>query len=141
MYWQLVNWTVRLYIVLFAVASTLGNVVVDDGNIGGLTTSVFYLLIPFVFEYFMFVGWLSLADALGNPFRAWADEFEYENYIKGVVGAHLESMHHYIPSTPLDELDAISREIGIRQAAMLSRWDRSTSKDHETVREKLTGFY
>jgi hypothetical protein len=84
-YRQLVNWTVRLYIVLFALSSALGNVVVDDGNIGGLTTSVFYLLIPFVFEYFMFVGWLSLADALGNPFRAWADEFEYENYVKGVA--------------------------------------------------------
>jgi len=80
-YRQLVNWTVRTYMVIFAIAGALGSILTDDGNLGGLTPSVFFLLVPFAFEYFMFVGWLSLADALSNPFRAWADEFEYENYV------------------------------------------------------------
>lgn len=139
-YRQLVNWTVRGYMVIFAVAGALGSILTDDGNLGGLTTSVFFLLVPFAFEYFMFVGWLSLADALGNPFRAWADEFEYENYVKGVaLGSNLCITTARDACTPLEEVESISKSVEKKQAATLSRWEDSAS-DHESLRERLTGL-
>lgn len=36
----------------------------------------------FAFEYFLYVGWLTVADAVGNPYRAWADQLDWDNYIK-----------------------------------------------------------
>jgi hypothetical protein len=38
----------------------------------------------FAFEYLLFVGWLTVADAIGNPFRMWTDELDWENYVKGL---------------------------------------------------------
>jgi len=140
-YRQLVNWTVRTYMVIFAVAGALGSIMTDDGNLGGLTPSVFFLLIPFAFEYFMFIGWLSLADALGNPFRAWADEFEYDNYVKSVALTSNQSISKSRDAcTPLDEMAKISPNVAKKEATTLSQWKHCTKADREPLRKKLTGF-
>lgn len=141
-YRQLVNWTVRVYLVMFAIAGAVGSILHDDGSsLGGLTPSVFYLLVPFSFEFFMFVGWLSLADALGNPFRAWKDEFEYENYVKSVA----LSSNQWITAargacTPLSNIEMVARNLESRLEATLAQWDQPTKGRHESLREKLTGF-
>jgi len=43
----------------------------------------------FAFEYFLFVGWLTASDAMGNPFRCWADELEWINFVKRISKSSL----------------------------------------------------
>lgn len=37
-----------------------------------------------IHRYFLFVGWLTVADALGDPFRSWSDEYDWEHFVKAL---------------------------------------------------------
>jgi hypothetical protein len=106
MYRQLVQLTVRLYMVIFligdgllalyhaislaeteaeAVLEILGEEAEEEylrENLTSYFKSLYFMILPFAFEYFVFVGWMSAADALGNPFRDWADSLEWEANVK-----------------------------------------------------------
>jgi len=142
-YRQLVNWTVRTYMVFFAVAGCLRSIIDDDGNLGGLTPSVFLLLLPFSFELFMFLGWLFLADALGNPYRSWTDGFEYEKYVQSVSLTSNQTITASRDACPpLDQVDKVAPSLKERQAATFARWEKELDDQnhHEPLRELLTGF-
>ena len=106
MYRQMVQMTVRLYMVIFLIGDGLlalyhgitlaeqeaENVLEEFGeeaeekylreNLPKYFNSLYYMILPFAFEYFVFVGWMSAADSLGNPFRDWADSLEWETNVK-----------------------------------------------------------
>ncbi len=85
-YRQLVNTTVRFYIIILILNEGLAALSLayeaGAGNPNDHMHSVFWMILPFLFEYFLFVGWLTLADALANPFRQYADELDWEDYVK-----------------------------------------------------------
>jgi hypothetical protein len=101
-YRQLVNVTVRMYMIVLLLAGILTEKLEDRGDsLGSLSTGSFWFILLFGFEYFLFVGWLTVADALGNPFRSWSDELDWEVYVKALFesslllssGFHDESLH------------------------------------------------
>ena len=62
-YRQLVNFTVRVYMMVIAAAGGFANLRVSDRQGTVLVDpSIMWFLLSFVFEYFLFVGWLSIAD-------------------------------------------------------------------------------
>ena len=82
-YRQLVNITVRFYVVILILnegLSALG--LYYEAGYANNANSVFWMTLPFVFEYFLFVGWLTLADALANQFRDWSDAFDWIDYVQ-----------------------------------------------------------
>jgi hypothetical protein len=102
-YRQLVNVTVRTYMLILLLSVTLTEKLEDreDAPAGRLSTASFWIFLSFAFEYFLFVGWLTVADAVGNPYRSWSDELEWEVYVKALYesslllssGFHNESLH------------------------------------------------
>jgi hypothetical protein len=70
-YRQLTNITVRFYMVILLIAAVLFEMT-QEYELGSLSRGSFWIIMVFAFEYFLFVGWLTVADAVGNPFRAWA---------------------------------------------------------------------
>jgi hypothetical protein len=91
-----------MYMIMLLLAGILSEKLEEkDDSLGRLTTGSFWFILLFAFEYFLFVGWLTVADALGNPFRSWSDGLEWEVYVKALYesslllssGFHDESLH------------------------------------------------
>lgn len=93
-YKQLTNVTVRVYMAILLVAATLHEkewvgVSDDEDNLGSLSRGSFWFIMVFAFEYFLFVGWVTVADAIGNPYRYWSDELDWELYVEGLTESSL----------------------------------------------------
>jgi hypothetical protein len=54
----------------------------QDSLYGSLSTGSFWILMVYTFELLLFVGWLTVADAIQNPFRSWADQLDWDDYVK-----------------------------------------------------------
>jgi predicted membrane chloride channel (bestrophin family) len=87
-YRQLTNITVRFYMVILLIAAVSFEMT-QEYEPGSLSRGSFWIIMVFAFEYFLFVGWLTVADAVGNPFRAWADQLDWDDY---VIKLNLNSM-------------------------------------------------
>jgi hypothetical protein len=102
-YRQLVNVTVRTYMIVLLLSAALTEKLEESeaAPAGRLSRASFFIIFVFAFEYFLFVGWLTVADAVGNPYRSWSDELEWEVYVKALYessslyssGLHDESLH------------------------------------------------
>ena len=46
-------------------------------SFGPFDAGCFWEIIKYTFEYFLFVGWLTAATAMSNPFRCWSDEIDW----------------------------------------------------------------
>ena len=79
-YRQLTNITVRFYMIILLIAAVLFEMS-QDYESGSLSRGSYWIIMVFAFEYFLFVGWLTVADAVGNPFRAWADQLDWDDYV------------------------------------------------------------
>lgn len=124
-YRQLVNFTVRAYMLINGVTGWFS--VINDPKPDQdvmMSSWIYFFVLSFGFEYFLFVGWLSLADALGNPFRTWADEFEWENYVRGnVLGSNTMINEWLDASSPESLVDKGNEELR-RQA--VKKWQQGT---------------
>jgi hypothetical protein len=144
-YRQLVNVAVRGCMVIAAIAGGLGGVH-NDSYSEVTNIYVFWLIVPFICEYFLFVGWLKLADALANPFRLWADAFEWENYVRTVcISSNLFVTVTKEASTSTTELKQSTNELVQRNNAARAKWKSRmvTDKDNAKtngLRKRLTGF-
>ena len=85
-YRQLTNLTVRVYMIMLLLAAALFEKQNED-SVGRLTPASFWILLVWMFEYMLFVGWLTVADSIGNPFRQWSDGLEWDNYVKGLYSS------------------------------------------------------
>jgi len=83
LYRQLTNMSIRSYMVILIVHAILHEHT-SDASLGYLTRGSFWFILVFAFEYFLFVGWLTVADALGNPFQRWADQFDWNLFIREI---------------------------------------------------------
>jgi hypothetical protein len=58
-----------MYMIILPLAGILSEKLEDkEDSLGRLTTGSFWSILLFAFEYFLFVGWLTVTDALGNLF-------------------------------------------------------------------------
>lgn len=81
-YKQLVNITVRFYLLILLIDAVLFEISrVGLDTEASLNRGSFTVILVYTFEYFLFVGWLMVADIVGNPFRRWADELEWNDYV------------------------------------------------------------
>lgn len=80
-YRQLTNLTVRFYMLILLIAGILVEIS-QDSLYGSLSTGSFWILMVYTFELLLFVGWLTVADAIQNPFRSWADQLDWDDYVK-----------------------------------------------------------
>jgi len=115
-YKQLVNITVRSYMFILLVDAVLVEIsrleVYEDGETVYLSTSgTFSTILMYAFEYFLFVGWLLVADLVGNPFRQWADELDWNTYVSGtslssfLLGSEFGELHASMPKPMVCEVD------------------------------------
>ena len=51
-------------------------------SFGPFDAGCFWEIIKYTFEYFLFVGWLTAATAMSNPFRCWSDEIDWVDRVK-----------------------------------------------------------
>jgi len=113
---------------------------------GALSGGVFWFIPVFAFEYFLLVGWLAVADALGNPFRSLADDYGWENLVKGL---HVSSLL-LVSEFRDDESDKQPEDIEMMLSERCQRWshvsllDPPKPRSHEEgIKDKrrlLTGF-
>ena len=82
-YRQLTNMAVRSYMIMLLLAAALSEKA-DEYQFGQLSRGSFWIIMVYAWEYFLFVGWLTVADAIGNPYRAWADQLDWDNYVKEI---------------------------------------------------------
>jgi len=132
-YRQLVNITVRSYMLL-VILRWMALIVNDaDGtwDTDYVEGHIFWAVLPFTFEYFVFVGWITLADALGNPFRYWADAFEWENYVRTVsLSSNLFITESRDASTSVVDLKQSTQSVLEKQRIALSKW-KTYHDDHD----------
>eukprot|EP00978_Attheya_sp_CCMP212_P017326 scaffold46102_cov55-Attheya_sp.AAC.1 len=124
-YRQLVNITVRSYMLLVILRWMALIVNAEDTawDTDYVEEQIFWAVLPFSFEYFVFVGWLTLADALGNPFRYWADAFEWENYVRTVsLSSNLFITESRDASTSVVDLKQSTQSVLEKQRSTLSKW-------------------
>jgi hypothetical protein len=138
-YRQLVNITVRTYMILL-ILRWMALIVHDADGVWDadfVEAHIFWAILPFTFEYFVFVGWLTLADALGNPFRCWADQFEWENYVRTVsLSSNLFITESRDASTSVDDLSQSTQSILEKQRSTLSKWNAY----HDDYDDPLVGI-
>lgn len=155
-YRQLVNLTVRFYMIILAFNQGLDALEFASEERQGFDfyRTVFWMTTPFAFEYFLFVGWLTLADALGNPFRHWADEFEWENFVRSTYVASFSIIDESPEHTRLmADLKRAERRLSHTRQATLKRWEdgqlsesertnqpKKTKSCYLRTRKALTGF-
>lgn len=87
-YVQLVNFAVRFYILTVMFVGGLEALYGEqDGSLTvcQCTAALYWFLLPFCFEYFLFVGWLEVSNSLLNPFRHWSNGFDWENHVKAAA--------------------------------------------------------
>lgn len=136
-YRQLVNLTVRFYMVVLLINEGLSalNFAAEERNGFDFYRTVFWMIMPFGFEYFLFVGWLTLADALGNPFRHWADEFEWENFVRTTYVASFALIDESPKScsTLGSSLKVAEERIKQKREATLAAWE----SNHLTACERI----
>jgi len=161
-YRQLVNITVRFYVIVLILNEGLSALSISSeaGN-SSYALSVFWMTLPFMFEYFLFVvsiaalftarisnlnlfplfhdsckGWMTLADALANPFRHWSDEFDWEDYVTRTYIASFSLIENPVTSAskggPIasQELKDSEKSLGEKRKATIQKW-RSELKDPE----------
>ena len=79
-YRQLVNVTVRMYMVLLLLAAALVETAIPP--LGQLDKGSFWIILVYAFEYFLFVGWVTVADAVHNPYRDWPGAYRWDEFVK-----------------------------------------------------------
>eukprot|EP00565_Helicotheca_tamesis_P007237 CAMPEP_0185741032 /NCGR_PEP_ID=MMETSP1171-20130828/38739_1 /TAXON_ID=374046 /ORGANISM="Helicotheca tamensis, Strain CCMP826" /LENGTH=544 /DNA_ID=CAMNT_0028412969 /DNA_START=63 /DNA_END=1697 /DNA_ORIENTATION=+ len=131
-YRQLVNFTVRAYLFIVAVAGGLSAFEHDRASeTFEISSSMCWVVLPFFFEYFIFVGWLTVSDALGNPFRAWADEFEWENYVRSVaLSSNLFVTETRNNSMKLEKLKASTASVQQKKEEIFDEWETNPVIDY-----------
>ncbi len=53
-----------------------------ENSFGSFDAGRFWEIIKYTFEYFLFVGWLTAATAMSNPFRCWSDEIDWVDRVR-----------------------------------------------------------
>uniref|UniRef100_A0A7S2I0S7 Bestrophin homolog n=1 Tax=Helicotheca tamesis TaxID=374047 RepID=A0A7S2I0S7_9STRA len=131
-YRQLVNFTVRAYLLIVAVAGGLSAFEHDRASeTFEISSSMCWVVLPFFFEYFIFVGWLTVSDALGNPFRNWADEFEWENYVRSVaLSSNLFVTETRNNSMKLEKLKASTASVQQKKEEIFDEWETNPVIDY-----------
>jgi len=46
-------------------------------SMGPYNAGCFWEIAKYAFEFFLFMGWLTCATAMSNPFRCWSDEIDW----------------------------------------------------------------
>jgi len=144
-------WNICIRVISLASSSIL--LIVSNGD-----TAYSLTVLAFSFEYFLFIGWLTLADALGNPFREWPDEFEWENYVKTTVLSSFSISSGILQegATPLADSKETTEELRRKLFAYFQNPEsaddlsvevdvdveeaQSTSSPVEKIRKAATGF-
>jgi len=122
-YREQVNFTVRFYMLIVFFSSIAREVAAEDNDTSELSKRAFWVILSFSFEYFLFVGWLSLADALGNPYRHWDDEYEWEEYVKTVArNSFLMGKLFRSGCTSLEGTTASAEEVDKKLVATIVGW-------------------
>mmetsp|Transcript_29220 Transcript_29220/g.73423 ORF Transcript_29220/g.73423 Transcript_29220/m.73423 type:complete len:139 (-) Transcript_29220:65-481(-) len=106
-YRQLVTFAVRGYLLLVLLGS--GAVIVQEE----FSNQAYWTVLTYAMEYFLFGSWLTIADALCNPFRLWSDAFDWPAMVKGTMKRCRELVEIADKSTagePEVEKDAIEAE-------------------------------
>jgi len=133
-YRQLVNITVRFYMIILAFNEGIDALTFASEENQGFDyyRTIFWMTMPFAFEYFLFVGWLTIADALGNAFRDWTDALEWENYVRETCVASFSLIEH-ASTQPLDTRDLKKAEVSLKEnrTATLSAWAESRMRPVE----------
>jgi len=127
-YRQLTNLTVRLYMIILLIAAVLFEKS-DDYALGQLSSGSFWILLIYGFEYLLFVGWLTVADAVGNPYRAWADQLDWDDYVKELnLNSMLIATRFHGAAWPVDLSDEESDDESEKLVETCHRWDESLNK-------------
>jgi hypothetical protein len=145
-YKQLTNMTVRIYMVILLVAAVLFEKS-DEYSYGRTSRGTFWIIMVYAFEYFLFVGWLTVADAIGNPYRAWADQLDWDDYVKQLNLSSVliaSRFHGEAAEMTDDETDNESEKL----VQTCRRWDKSLhnsidtrpAKGFKAKRKLATGF-
>lgn len=53
-------------------------------SFGPFDAGCFWEITKYAFEYFLFVGWLTAASAMSNPFRCWSDEINWVDRVQRI---------------------------------------------------------
>lgn len=74
--------TNRVYLIFLFVDGIffdlINNPVSECNNIAA---GSFWDIFKYLFEYFLFIGWLTAASAMSNPFRKWSDEIDWDSRV------------------------------------------------------------
>ncbi|KAK4535565.1 hypothetical protein CDCA_CDCA05G1590 [Cyanidium caldarium] len=87
MYRQLVSGTVRLYI--FAVVLLAGNLtLLSDTSAVDIGSYSWVDLVYVMSVFFVYIGWLHVADELANPYRIAPDGLDFDDYLSSQRADH-----------------------------------------------------
>lgn len=140
-YRQLTNMTVRMYMIMLLIAAVLFEKS-QEYQYGQLSSGAFWIIMVYAFEYFLFVGWLTVADAIQNPFRSWADQLDWDDYVKELKTSSIMIASHFHGEAPTAELtDDDGSDGEISESAKLvqtcRRWNMSLGRNRT---EPIKGF-
>jgi hypothetical protein len=146
-YKQLTNLTVRLYTLILLLAAVLFEKT-DELAQGRLDRGSFWIIMVYAFEYLLFVGWLTVADAIGNPYRAWADQLDWDLYVKEInlnsmliaSRFHQDTSFNAIEDESEDYEDEKLVKTCRRWDEALSNGDKKPTKGFKARRKVATGF-
>lgn len=147
-YKQLTNLTVRMYMLILLLAAILFEKT-DEYLQGRLEKGSFWIIMVYAFEYLLFVGWLTVADAIGNPYRAWADQLDWDVYVKDINLNSMLIASRFFQNTPFFNVIEDECEDGKDEKLVKTcrRWDESLSnngkkpiKGFKARRKVATGF-
>ena len=152
-YRQLTNMTVRMYMLFLLLAAILFEMS-QEYPYGSLSVGSFSILMVYAFEYFLFVGWLTVADAIQNPFRSWADQLDWDDYVKELNASSVliaTQFHGEAAEIQTESSDDEGSDDDISESEKLvqtcRRWDEALRrkpkepvKDFKGARKMATGF-
>lgn len=155
-YRQLTNMTVRLYMIFLLIAAILFEMsqegYYESISRGSLSRGSFWIIMVYAFEYFLFIGWLTVADAIQNPFRSWADQLDWDDYVKEINASSIliaTQFHGEAAQVDLDDDDSSDDDIpeSEKMVQTCRNWDKALRrkpkepvKGFKDARKVATGF-
>ena len=129
-YRQLVNTSVRLYLIFLLLAAALVETSIPP--LGQLDDGSFWIILAYAFEYLLFVGWVVVADAIHNPYRDWPGSYPWHAFVKAAAINSVSiatSLHAPVSIVPERQEKEVTASFRAETAwkAHIRQWARSNS--------------